>query len=76
MNDEFVRVYDNGFHVVAEFRYVLIPFDGQGRPLSTFVLSEKYLRVRIENRKRYGLSVAEETKALSAIGRFKDGQKA
>lgn len=63
---EFVRVYDSGFHVVAEFRWVLLPFAAP----PTFVLSEENLRERIANRQRAGLSDCEEVAALSAIRRF------
>ena len=71
-DDEFVRVYDNGYYIVAEFRYVLRPFDGNGNSLSTFVLNEDNLRKRIENRKRYNMNIANEVAALSAIEAFKN----
>ena len=63
---EFIQVYDNGFFVVAEFRWVLLPI---GAP-PTFVLNEKNLRERIANRQRAGLPDFEEVAALSAIRRF------
>jgi hypothetical protein len=73
-DDKFVRVYDNGLYVVAEFHRPLGFFVGDGTISRAFVLNEKYLRERMENRKRYGLSVSEEVAALSAIEEFKNGQ--
>lgn len=72
---EFVRVYDNGLYVVAQFRWVLQPFDGTRRALRGFVMNERDLLGRIENLKRNGLPVHEEIEALSAIRGFRNAEE-
>jgi hypothetical protein len=62
----FVRVYDNTYHIVAEFRRTMPTFEES----ETFVLNLKNVEERISNRKKYGMSTIQETKALVAIREY------
>jgi hypothetical protein len=57
----FIRVYDNGFCLVAEFEDETYAYQIENR---IFCLNEENLRIRIENRKKYGWKITEEMKGL------------
>ncbi len=59
----FIRVYDNTFYIVAEFKWSF-PIYGTRQH---FVLNKTNLEKRISNRKHYGMNTVEEMKALVAI---------
>jgi len=62
----FIRVYDNTFYIVAEFKWSVPAFDTPQH----FVLNKENLEKRISNRKHYGMDTIEETKALVAIQEY------
>lgn len=66
MDVEFIRVYNNGTHVVAEFER------RSWEPPRKFVLNAENLEHRIRVRERQGLDTEVERKALSLVRGHKD----
>ena len=66
-DDIFIKVYHNGYCVVAEFERPFGFMYGNDRRSRNFVLAAPALQIRIANRIKQGMSVVQEKSALSAI---------
>jgi hypothetical protein len=66
MNIEFIRVYNNGLYVVAEFQ------ETDCFPVRKFPLNAESIKERIRNREKYGLDTVVERMALGLVRGHKD----